>query len=95
MSEFKLNDVTFYIVNVCMPFASNVIEKVVEYNEVVGDIKYALDCVCGNAARVIISGDFNASVDNGKLQVWKDFCEDEYFAMVNTRMLPEDTYIHL
>ena len=52
-----------------MSCASNVIEKVVEYNEVVGDIKYALDCVCDNAAIVIILGDFNASVDNGKLQV--------------------------
>ena len=68
--EFKLNDVTFYIVNVYMPCASNAVEKVVEYNEVVGDIKYALDYVCSNAAKVIILEDFNASMDNGKLQVW-------------------------
>ena len=67
--EFQLNDVTFYIVNVYLPCTSNVIEKVLEYNEVVGDVKYALDCVCGNAAKVIILGDLIAYVDNGKLQV--------------------------
>ena len=94
VSKFKLNDVKFYIVNVYMPCGSNVIEKVVEYNEVVGDIKYALDCVCGKAVKVIILGDFNASVDNGKLQVWKDFCEDKYFVMVDTRMLSEGTYTY-
>ena len=33
-------------------------------------------------------------MDNGKLQVWKDFCENEYFVMVDTRMLPEDTYTY-